>query len=160
MEKRSYRLDMDYTQMWSLVNDLPTEELQEEIERLQKESNTLQLKTKQISSSTQTIESKKSVLKKILKYREDKELQKIVPTEEHKKLIKMIDFKKYEDDDDYVFIGCNGKRPFGNSGVYSHIAEILGWELPNDNLSNQQYAKADQLLKELPFVINNILKNV
>ena len=59
---------------------------------------------------------------------------------------------------DTVSIGVCGKRPFGNSYYYDDIADILGWQKPNEELSDKQTERADQLLYELPFMLNNILE--
>ena len=87
-------------------------------------------------------------------------LAKTKPTEDHKKLLKKMYFEELKNGGNYVYIGCDGKRPFGNSSIYSDIAKTLEWKLPNYDLSDEQRKKADQLLRELPFVINNIFKNL
>lgn len=91
---------------------------------------------------------------------ERKELSDIEPTEDHKKLIKELNFVEYKNGGDYVYIGVDGKRPFGNSDIMQDVAEILKWKLPNDDLSEKQYEKAKQLLKELPYALNNLIKNI
>ena len=76
---------------------------------------------------------------------------------EHIKLLKHMEFVFYENGGDAVIIGVDGKRPFGNSNVHKDIAKILEWVLPNDDLSNKQYDKAERLLRELPLALNQII---
>ena len=158
--KRSYKLDMDYESMWSLVEDLSSEELKEEAERLKNEIYENNKKERELQENGKRKLRKLSVLKEILEERENRVLSKIIPTCEHKKLLKRMFFREYKNGGDYVFIGCDGKRPFGNSNVYRDVAKILNWKLPNDDLSDEQREKVSQLLKELPFVINKILTNL
>lgn len=106
------------------------------------------------------VTSQISSLQYALDDKERKILSEIIPTDEHKKLIKELEFVSYKDGGDYVFIGVDGKRPFGNSDILRDVAEILKWKLPNDDLSDKQYEKAQQLLKELPYALNNILKGI
>ena len=84
----------------------------------------------------------------------------IVVTEDHVKLIQAMEFKFFEDGGDYVFIGVEGKRPWGNSDWYGDIAQILEWKLPNDSLSDKQRKRANQLIEELPHALNKILRGI
>lgn len=77
--------------------------------------------------------------------------------EEHKKLLKEMEFLGMWLGDT-VSIGADGKRPFGNSFMYEDIVRILGWEKPNDDLSNEQMEEARKLLEELPLALNEIIK--
>ena len=86
-------------------------------------------------------------------------LSETKPTEEHIKLLKRMTFEDL-DGGECVFIGVNGKRPFGNSDIYNDVAEILEWELPNDDLSSKQQKRASILLEELPFVLNKIIEEL
>ena len=76
--------------------------------------------------------------------------------EDHLKLLRnMVFVGMYPGDS--VSIGVDGKRPFGNSWPYSDVAEILGWELPNDDLSDDQQIAAAILMDELPLALNEII---
>ena len=77
---------------------------------------------------------------------------------DHLKLLKEMNFQGMWHGD-LVSIGVCGKRPFGNSSYYHDIAEILGWELPNDDLSDKQQKEAENLLEELPFALNYIIRS-
>lgn len=128
-----------------------------EYEQLQKSlREDLNKRTEQV----EYVSSQISSLQYALDDQERKILSEIVPTEEHKKLIKELSFVNYKDGGDYVFIGVDGKRPFGNSDIMQDVAEILKWKLPNNDLSDKQYQKAEQLLKELPYALNNLLKSI
>ena len=53
------------------------------------------------------------------------------------------------------------KRPYGNSDVEGDIAEILGWEVDEDNgLTEKQSEKAAALHQEMQGVIEYALKNL
>lgn len=95
---------------------------------------------------------------------EEKRLQSLekdlVVNEDHKKLLREMYFEYYPKGSDYVFIGVNGKRPFGNSNVDNDVARILKWKLPNDDLSDKQRKKAWKLLEELPYALNKIIASI
>lgn len=76
------------------------------------------------------------------------------------KLLKELQFKKYKDGGDYVYMGVDGKRPFGNSSIYRNISEILDWELPNDDLSYGQYDECKKYLNKLPDFLNFLIKSL
>mgnify|MGYP001602384821 CR=1 FL=1 len=52
------------------------------------------------------------------------------------------------------------KRPYGNSDVEGDIAEILGWKVGEDGLTDAQSEKAAQLHREMEEVIRYALKNL
>jgi hypothetical protein len=79
------------------------------------------------------------------------------------KLLKRMEFKRYEDGGDYVYMGVEGKRPFGNSNIHHDIAEILGWELPNDDLSYEQHGQLNECKKyldRLPDFLNFLINQL
>ena len=154
---RSLKLDMDYTMMHSLVEDLSTKELESEIELLNKSKTVARIED---ATEEHRVKMRKvSTLEKIVSERWKIDLEKnLVVTEEHRELLRNMYFKTYREGGDYVFIGVDGKRPFGDSSLYRCIAEILKWELPNDYLSNEQQERAERLIDELPFALNQILK--
>ncbi len=76
------------------------------------------------------------------------------------KLLKRLQFKLYEKGSDYVYMGVDGKRPFGNSSINRDIAEILDWELPNDDLSFKQHEKCKDYLNKLPDFLNFLIKQL
>jgi hypothetical protein len=78
---------------------------------------------------------------------------------DHVELLKAAEFKYFESGGDYVLIGIEGKRPFGNSDVYRDVARVLGWKLPNDDLSDEQAELAGKLLRELPLALNEIISD-
>jgi len=77
----------------------------------------------------------------------------------HIKLLKRMEFEGIFYGD-LVSIGVGGKRPFGNSNTYGDIAEILGWEKPNDDLGNEQQIEAERLMHELPLAVNEIISSL
>ena len=76
------------------------------------------------------------------------------------KLLKRVEFKSYEDGGDYVYIGIDGKRPFGNSSINRDISEILNWKLPNDDLSYEQQKNCKEYLQKLPSFLNFLIKSL
>ena len=78
---------------------------------------------------------------------------------EHIKLLQRMEFEGIFYGD-LVSIGVGGKRPFGNSNTYGDIAEILGWEKPNDDLGNEQQIEAERLMHELPLAVNEIISSL
>ena len=145
-----------YSQMLGLQCDRKKEELIEEKKEYKEmlvEMNTFFSKAKSklefINSQIKSIDYALSEYYRI-------ELQKIEPTEEHKKLLANMYFQGMWNGD-LVSIGVDGKRPFGDSDMYGCVAKILKWELPNEDLSDEQRKRADRLLDELPYVLNKIL---
>jgi len=76
------------------------------------------------------------------------------------KLLKRMQFERYKEGNDHVYIGVDGKRPFGNSSIELDIAEILGWKLPNDDLSYEQYDECKKYLNKLPDFLNFLIKQL
>ena len=159
-KKRNVRFDWGYENMWSLLDEIQIDELVEEKERLNNEINAYNTRIEAAKDFVSEKSKKMSVLKQIIKRRGDRNLFNILPTEEHKKLLKQMDFVNFENWGDYVFMWVEWKRPFWNSNISNDVANILGWELPNDDLSFEQQEKVQQLLRELPFVLNNLLKTI
>lgn len=79
---------------------------------------------------------------------------------EYIKLLKRMQFKRYKEGGDYVYIGVDGKRPFGNSSINRDISEIFDWELPNDDLSYKQYEECEKYLNKLPDFLNFLIKSL
>lgn len=149
-----------YSNMLGIQCDRSKEELEEEKKEYQEIEKKLRDDFEKRQKQLEFVVSQINSIEYGLKSHKRKDLNKVKPTKEHKLLIRNMTFQEYENGGDYVFIGVNGKRPFGNSNVYRDIAEILGWKLPNSDLSDAQEAKAARLLEELPYALNNLLQNV
>tara|TARA_R110000868_G_scaffold13556_5_gene63073 strand:- start:514 stop:1020 length:507 start_codon:yes stop_codon:yes gene_type:complete len=104
------------------------------------------------------IQSQISSIEYGLKHHKMAALRKVKPTSDHIKLLKSMEFLGGWDGS--VSIYAEGKRPFGNSGYMKDVARILGWKLPNDDLSDEQYEQANKLLEELPYALNNLLSSL
>jgi hypothetical protein len=76
------------------------------------------------------------------------------------KLLKRMEFVRYKEGNDHVYIGVDGKRPFGNSSIELDVADILGWKLPNDDLSYEQYDECKKYLNKLPDFLNFLIKQL
>src|SRR4051794_23099129 len=99
------------------------QERKAKVESILKESKVLEL-TEKITDDGRSIKEIEEVIegKKLL------ELERTLKvTDEHRKLLAAMEFERYKEGGDYVFIGVNGKRPFGNSSIFTDIARILSW---------------------------------
>ncbi len=76
------------------------------------------------------------------------------------KLLKRMQFERYKEGGDYVYMGVDGKRPFGNSSINRDISEILEWKLPNDDLSYKQHDECRKYLNKLPDFLNFLIKQL
>ncbi len=155
---------MSYSMYLSVLYDKSMDELEAlkkkhedskaKAENILKESKVREL-TEKVTDDSRSIKEIESVI-------EDKKFDELkrtlTVTDEHRKLLAAMEFEHYKDGGDYVFMGVNGKRPFGNSSIYSDIAQTLSWKLPNDDLSDEQYERAKQLIVELPIALNKILR--
>lgn len=60
----------------------------------------------------------------------------------------------------FAYMDFRNLRPFGNSDWRRDLAKVLGWELPNDDLSNEQHERADRLMRELPLALKELLAGI
>ena len=120
----------------------------------------LQIEINKTKRELSNLENKLYELKRdeIDKYLKDIRENFVLKTE-HIKLLQRMQFEGIFFGD-IVSIGVQGKRPFGNSNTYKDIAEILEWQLPNDNLSDEQQKKAERLMNELPIAINTLFRDI
>lgn len=78
---------------------------------------------------------------------------------EHIKLAKRM-YVQWQDCE-YGAPEIDPKRPYGNSDVEGDIAEILGWEVDEENgLTTKQSNAAEALHREMEQVIQYALKNL
>lgn len=78
---------------------------------------------------------------------------------EHIKLAKRM-YVQWQDCE-YGAPEIDPKRPYGNSDVEGDIAEILGWEVDEENgLTTKQSNAAEALHREMEQVIQHALKNL
>lgn len=71
---------------------------------------------------------------------------------EHILLLQKMEFKHFYNGGDYVFIGVEGKRPFGNSNIRQDVARICGLDVDAD------IEKIETLIEELPIAANYIFQ--
>ena len=147
-----------YSNFLGLQCERDEKELLEEKEQYKQLAEIVNKEKKKRIDQSEFINSQISSIDYALNEHKRKRLLKIEVTDEHKKLLSNMDFKGMWYGDT-VSIGADGKRPFGNSSVYSDVARILGWELPNDDLSNEQVKRAEELLDELPYALNKIIQS-
>lgn len=146
----------NYSMMLGLQCERTDEELANE-----KEEYTIIMKaiSKDAETRQKQVQFVKSQIESInygLRDHKRKRLSEIVPTHEHVKLLQHMHFEGIWFGD-VVSIGVDGKRPFGNSNYRKDVARILEWELPNDDLSNEQEKHAEQLMEELPYALNILI---
>jgi uncharacterized coiled-coil DUF342 family protein len=141
---RNIRLDMGYESMWSLVDEVTDLELREERMKLNNEIRERNKKISELNTEQHTRERKVEALTEILKDRKRiYTATNLIITDDHRKLLSKIDFTAND---------------FKTYFRYHEIAQILGWKLPNEDLSIEQREKAEQLIYELPFVLNILNK--
>lgn len=84
--------------------------------------------------------------------------EELIVTEDHRKLLAAVRFRLFPDGADYVYMGVEGKRPFGSSSNLADVAVILGWEFDEEiGLTDEQKFEAVTLMSELPDVLNMII---
>lgn len=80
-------------------------------------------------------------------------------TKDHIKLLNRM-FVTW-DDCEYGAPAIDPKRPYGNSSVAFDIAEILGWEAPDEStMSDAEYDKAEDLLQDKAYAIHKEMETV
>ena len=143
----------NYSMMLGITDMMSADEIESEISRYKKRYFELNGGFQELKYSIEFLDSNINGLKRMLKKRKDAELSaNFILKNEHILLLRSMDFKSFENGGDYVFLGVEGKRPFGNSGVESDVAEICGLDTEKDEGIIQQ------LLYELPFAVNYIMK--
>lgn len=90
--------------------------------------------------------------------RERVRLSGLPVTDDHRKLMREMEFRLFDDGGGCVLIGVEGKRPFGESYVYSSVGRILGWVKEGEDMSDEQVSRAIQIIRELPYAINKVLR--
>lgn len=90
--------------------------------------------------------------------RERVRLSGLPVTEGHRKLMREMEFRLFDDGGGCVLIGVEGKRPFGESYVYRSVGRILGWVKEGEDMSDEQISRAIQIIRELPYAINKVLR--
>lgn len=139
-----------YASHGSLGAVLDRYNLDQNIENLKLLDEDLNMLNKEIIPYNDTIfelkRKKEAILWAIEQQKEKKLKEEFKLTVEHIKLLQNMEFKGLWCGD-IVSIGVDGKRPFGNSSIYTDIASILEWKLPNDYLSDKQYAKAKKIVR-------------
>lgn len=104
------------------------------------------------------IESQISSIDYGINHHKKAKLRKVKTTSEHIKLLQAMEFLGSWNG--VVSLYAEGKRPFGNSDILKDVARILDWKLPNDELSDEQVDRANMLLDELPYALNNIISSL
>ena len=89
--------------------------------------------------------------------------QKVVVTQEHVLLLKYLEIR-WNDDAYEGAPEVDLKRPYGNSAVWTDIAEILEWDLVEDqwggsDLTREQGERARTLHREMEAVLQVLVQN-
>lgn len=141
----------NYAMMLSITDRMSAAQIEAEIDGFLARYCEVNLNFCDVQKSKEFLSDNIEGLKRMLKKRKDAELKaNFSLKKEHVLLLKSMDFRSFEKGGDYVFLGVDGKRPFGNSGIESDVAEICGLDIDEDS------ELIDQLLYELPFAINHI----
>lgn len=142
---RPLGLKMGYESMWSLLDDVSTDELMTERERLGELSRGLKGKANEISRKLDTISRKSSVLVEVIGNRKWKQTSdNFKLTDQHKTLVKLLYFGRLDT-----------TPQLGYS--YSELAKKLGWQLPNEDVSDEQREALEHLIYELPLALEAVI---
>jgi len=130
---------------------------------LEELKNELNHKIQDLNAEIRELQGERQVIDIVLEERQEEDVIKNFKlSKDHIKLLKEMEFELMQQGD-LVFIGVDGKRPFGNSDYYYDAAtRILGWKIDKkiDSLTNAQYKKLDKLFKELPLALNLIISKL
>jgi hypothetical protein len=77
-------------------------------------------------------------------------------TEDHIKLLRAAEVRWEDCETGAPAIDC--KRPYGNSWVWGDVAEILGWPIDDEGLTDEQEDEARRLHQETETVLEIVLK--
>ena len=143
----------DYSIMLGITDSMSIEAIELEIARYSSKLKEVDTVLNEATEFAKFLRANVSGLNRMLKLRNETALRENFSLKkEHIALLKRLDFKHFDNGGDYVFIGVEGKRPFGNSDVVGDAAEICGLDPDKDN------EEVHQLLYELPFALNHILQ--
>lgn len=136
---------MSYESMWSLLDDVSSEDIKMEADELSTKIKEYRKKREEIEKILGNITHKLSVLDKILSNRRTKEIRdNFRLTDEHRVLLSKMKFDKEKN---YI--------PYNN---YEEIAKILGWQIPNEYVSYSQSERISRLFEELPLALEELCK--
>ena len=150
---------IDYSQMLGVTDDWSDEKLDATIQdyktAFKKASEENVAAHKRFAFYSRNVEG----LERMKGYRDAKKLEKeFMLKKEHLQLLARMEFKNYEYSDS-VFLGVEGKKPFGNSNLETDIANILELEINEDGEFDKKTQKeVDKLLAELPLAVNFLIK--
>lgn len=140
MSERPKVFDTGYHMMWSLLDNVTPAQIKEEIELIGEKLKKANAQIADLNSFRNLQASKLRVLREILEREDNKNLRENFKlTEEHKKIIKAI---QWEVDNPYNYMETR------------HVCELLEYKKPNDDYSDEQYAQANKLLKEIPIAVS------
>lgn len=144
----------DYRMMLGITEKMSDQELQDEIGRFrtafkEQASGFIEAQRKQ--------EFFQQNLSALERKAEERRIRRIrdafVLKNEHILLLQRMEFKHFYNRD-LVFIGVEGKRPFGNSDIRQDVAEICGLDIDAD------VEKIETLIDELPIAANYVFSNL
>lgn len=155
---------MNYLPIIGILDEYSDEKL-EEVTKIYKEQLDYHSKNLQKSEAEHDF-----FLRHVNKFKEKKKERDFLKlnkefklTKDHLLLLSNMYFKNYEDGGHYVWLGVEGKRPFGNSNVDKDIAEILDLKSKDSEFGDylgDDNDRVDILLEELPIAINYIMKRI
>jgi len=142
----------NYGQMLGMTDHMSDDEINDEISLFEKECKAISGSLEQVKSRKDSLLSSLYLLRQVRDERKHQQCKKdFVLTDKHLRLLANLDFKEF--DNGSVFIGVEGKRPFGSSNIECDVADICGLDIHDDS---NEIAK---LLYELPFALNHVIKS-
>lgn len=137
--KRSIYLDTNYAMSWGLLDDVPTDQLGPEIKRLEAKQSELNEQINDLKRLRSNVSSKIRTLEETISRRRYKLLKENFKlTEDHKKIIRSMN---WECNDPYRSIDTR------------RVCELLDYQKPNDDYSDEQYEQANRLIDEVPIAL-------
>lgn len=144
MADRPMAFDQNYPMMWSLLDGVTTEQIREEVPRLEEKIRTYNGQISEAERYRSHLRSKLRVLEELIERHESKKLrEEFKLTEEHKKIIKEINWE--------------AERPYEYMETRD-VCRLLEYKKPNDDYSDEQYDQALKLLKEIPIAVNRFFR--
>jgi hypothetical protein len=143
-DTRPLGLRMAYESMWSLLDDISSEDIERELERFKALQTSLHKERSAIDDKLWKIDQRRHVLEETLDNRYRARLRaEFKLTDEHRILVSLI-----------WWDGMIPKFSFS----YEELAQKLGWKLPNEYVSDEQTARLKTLIDEVPLALEVLTK--
>jgi len=143
----------DYRMMSGITERMSDQELQDEIGRFRTAFKEQAGKFIEAQRKKEFLQENLSALERKAEERRLRKMKdEFVLKNEHILLLQKMEFKHFYNGGNHVFIGVEGKRPFGNSDIRQDVARICSLDIDADA------EKIEALIEELPIAANYIFQ--